>query len=218
MSEKAATEKPGATEAIAEEAFKEMPVTDLPEHLQKVVLHGEWPKSWEDDLENPGRAAENYLADWPKIEEYYDSRGIPYDRFKYEMPLRPVTLKWPLTELITMGRKHVVGQQEPTGYTPSVLRTEVGGSVVEEEFLHVPQKEVATLEAQGWEVRNPETAEPPVRSKEVRKEAFVAETLKPIHVVKPDGEHLFTITPTSTREELLQRYDETALPTASCLR
>lgn len=56
-------------------------VNELSEEMKKLMdTENPWPKSWQIDDAEPGRDLDNFLADWPKYQAYFESFGMPTHR------------------------------------------------------------------------------------------------------------------------------------------
>ncbi|KAK3181897.1 hypothetical protein K4F52_006801 [Lecanicillium sp. MT-2017a] len=131
----------------------------------------ELPKRWEDDPENPGAGKERFLEDWIKIQEYYDSLGVPCARVVMDESGRKKFLPraWaPLKSAGAKGLEHELDtafftltrrgprseNEEAKPFEVSLYRM-VGNDRQEWRFVVVPEKEVESLQTEGWELWSP---------------------------------------------------------------
>lgn len=126
------------------------------------------PERWGDEPKNPGRGIENLLANMPKLQEKYDSQGVPCRRVTTDgegtvrvQPRRWVSLQYIdyetakdviENEFVTLCREVPEDKRDKPVSHQGVVFKHMGDTPVEKAYIIVPKAEVAALEAQGWEV------------------------------------------------------------------
>lgn len=150
------------------EAFKALTVSDDAPLPEQWLLEPGLPRKWEDDPKDPDGVKDRVLGDWPKIREFYESRGIRAFQLasdaqhvkRFQPSIRAslqldniTTMKHELdAELILLHRKADLEHPKPMVSGQVVLRHVESGKLVDVEMVIVDMKHLPGLEAQGWGV------------------------------------------------------------------
>lgn len=146
-------------------AFKALTISDDSPSPEQWLLEPGLSKRWEDNPKDPEAVRSRIHKDWPKIQAYYESHGVP----NYQLTTDPDGAQrfqprvWPSIQsagyphlshefdakFITMCRN--VNPEEPKAPVPgqAVYRTVVDGKLVAQEMVIVTKDRVAALEAES---------------------------------------------------------------------